>query len=351
MGETVNAEINDDISSVVNTAAQNIGGQGSDDKGDTSGDEGSENTEGSEQESQQSSVADGTENQETDANANTQQNTDGKPQDKPAAGTEVSNIDRAIKSLEKLKGKELKDEEVLEELAKSHMTADKKIEGQKSQIKNLVSMVETWEQWYANNRVEEIIKAYKDPRVQNFIEQIANGESVDMGEGQGSLFEENQNSSNKAVLSLEKKILELSKKLDGMAQEKQKNQAEEKISRFQATLQDYTKKAPDFKVVYDEYIQNLSENKYAQVPEILQRWGKLVNDGIDPDVAWNSLNPDRVKNNITSNIAKDQKSKTERNSIMKKTSPAPQVKRLEDADSVPELVKLADENVKRANIS
>lgn len=221
---------------------------------------------------------------------------EGQPEAQPEAEPEGqgSDVDKAVASLSKFLGKELSDAEAIEELAKSHLNSEAKVQDLANQVKDLVQY-RTWlAQAQANPNWELAMK-------------VLTGEKL-------PVHQESEEMEDELPPAVSKKMAEIEAKLQAYEEEKKKLTLGESQKATAAARVEIDKFAEqegneDFKAELTDYRAKAAINPYVQMPEKLAQWGRLVDNGIPKDIAWNSLNPDRLTTKIKKKIAVDQHNK------------------------------------------
>jgi uncharacterized protein YoaH (UPF0181 family) len=266
--------------------------------------------------SQDSTVVNNTE--DTIAEDSEQQDNAVKPEavkadgDKANSQEGTSSVDKAVEQLQKLLGKELSDEEAVEEMAKTVMNATPKIQQLTEDVKDLAGRTKQWETWYESNNIPEMIELMSNPIVQKAIEQARGGASYDSGEE--SLFQNEIPQEVKSELaSLKKELAELK---SGTVQQETNKKSQEHVN----LIKEFSNKNSDYKELLNEYAERVKLNPYAKLPEKLNQWDKLVKNGVDADKAWKVLNEDTLTKKITEDISKKQSEKRNNAGILPKSS-------------------------------
>jgi hypothetical protein len=271
--------------------ADGTAGNGEDQGG---GDPGLENGEGA---GEERSDADGTEDKpgaedkskdESKEEGEAEEESD---EDKDQAAGDEDVVAKATESLEKALGKKLDDKEALQELCKSHLNSETKIQDYAAQIKQLVPYVEAYER--ACQIIEEYQKAAEE-----------GGETDKDGK------------------PVKPKVdPEIRRELDQLKGERAQERAREMKTRY-ATAYDGLEKneaigGKEFADLRKEYMQRLGVNKYAPMPDKLARFTSLVvaatEMGVETDKAvkdaWKAVNADNLEKQFKLNLAKAQQKK------------------------------------------
>jgi hypothetical protein len=238
----------------------------------------------------------------------------------PASGQEFNPVvDEAIAYIEKLTGKELSDNELVEAMAKSVMNGEKFHNRDIEDIKELTGLVEQrdttinqWNDWYSQNKMEEI---FNDPRVQAVVEEIKTGVVRQPTNGEDFLGEIPP-----AVLKELQDLRSQVGKFQGALTNKEKAEQQavtkEAETKHIKTIREFSAKDPDFKKELDEYGERAKINKWTKLPEKLAEWDRMVRAGINPDKAWKVINEDKLTEKITKEISQRQEDKNKNPKIL-----------------------------------
>lgn len=279
--------------------ADGTAGNGKDQGG---GDPGLENGEGTDEER--------SETDETEGEPGAEGESKDKPKDEGEAEEESEEgedqaagdedvVAKATESLEKVLGKKLNDKEALQELCKSHLNSETRLQDYAEQIKQLVPYVEAYD------RACQIIEEYQ--------KAAAEGGEVDKD--------------GNPVKPAKPVDTELRKEVDQLKNERAQERAREMRTKY-ATAYDGLEKneaigGKEFADLRKEYLQKLQVNKYAQMPEKLARFTSLVvaatEMGVETDKAvkdaWKAVNADNLEKLFKTNLAKAQQKKVGKGGI------------------------------------